>query len=117
MISRTHRFHGHHSLDRVYSRGQTIRDPRISLKSYLNQKSPNFKVAVVVSKKTAKSAVVRNKIRRRIYEIIRVNSNDIIPGQELVFSVYSKEVARLDKAELEGLILSHLKKAKATKAL
>ncbi len=31
----------------------------------------NLHVSVVVSKKVAKSAVVRNKIRRRIYDIVR----------------------------------------------
>jgi ribonuclease P protein component len=66
MLSRTHRFHGYGSLKKVYANGKSVRGGLIGLK-YLAGGSKPYRVAVVVSKKVHKSAVVRNRIRRRLY--------------------------------------------------
>ncbi len=58
-------------------------------------------MAVVVSKKVEKTAVGRNRIRRRIYEALRVNF-DLIPKKtDYVFVVYSKDVLKWKFNELE----------------
>lgn len=59
------------------------------------------RIAVVVSKKVEKTAVGRNRIRRRIYEALRVNF-DLIPRKmDYVFVVYSKDMMRCSFSELE----------------
>ena len=58
-------------------------------------------MAVVVSKKVEKTAVGRNKIRRRIYEVIRKNFELIPKEQDYVFVVFSKEVLDMSFSELE----------------
>lgn len=57
-------------------------------------------MAVVVSKKVAKSAVVRNRIRRRLYEAVRAQKMlDDMPV-DVVFVVQSENLATIDAQEL-----------------
>ena len=71
MISRKHRFHGYGSLRYVYQNGKTVRGPLASLKYVHNPRRDSYRFAIVVSKKVNKSAIVRNRIRRRLFAIIR----------------------------------------------
>lgn len=111
MIDRTHRFQGHSSLRFVYQKGQTIRGPFCSLKFIANQRRRRFRVAVVVSRKVHKSAVVRNRIRRRMYEIVRELAPRITESYDLVFTAYSDQLAEMPAKQLEFAILEKLEKA------
>ena len=62
------------------------------------------RIAVVVSKKVEKSAVRRNKIRRRIYEVLRTNLEAIPKKKDYIFVVYSKDLYSLDYNELEKIV-------------
>ncbi len=62
------------------------------------------RVAVVVSKKVAKSAVSRNRIRRRIYEVVRRNFEDLPKKKDYIFVVFSDKVLSLSFKELERLL-------------
>ena len=104
MLSRANRFHGHNSLNWAYKHGSTIRDPKISLRYASNPRRRSFRAAVVVSRKVNRSAVIRNRIRRRVYECIRPHAGDIKQTLDLIFMVYSDEVASMPTGELEGLI-------------
>ncbi len=111
MLAKKYRFHRQNDVRRVYRDGQSARSKRISLK-YLKQRSAsNNRVAVVVSKKVDKKAVTRNRIRRRVYEIIRNNWSETTPGYDLVFTVYEKSVAALEHEELEAEVRKLLTKA------
>jgi ribonuclease P protein component len=66
MIGRANRFHGYNSLRYVYKHGKTVRGPHMSLRFCPDAKRQDYRLAVVVSKKISKSAVARNRIRRRI---------------------------------------------------
>ena len=62
------------------------------------------RVAVVVSKKVVKTAVGRNRIRRRVYETIR-NNFDLVPKKcDYIFVVYRKEVGTMPYKELVKLL-------------
>jgi len=111
MINRTHRFHGHGSLRYVYQRGELVRAGKLSLKYVLNERRQEYRLAVVVSKKVSKSAVLRNRIRRRIYEIVRHLQADITAPYDLVITVFSEDVRDMPNAELTRLITSQLEKA------
>lgn len=113
MISRAFRFHGHASLKQVYSRGLVVRGQFFSLKYQLHPHRKRYRAAVVVSKKVHKSAVVRNRIRRRLYECIRTTVPSNAPALDLVFVVYSEAVATMPAAELREQVLSQLQKAGA----
>lgn len=110
MLSRTHRFHGYGSLRRTYSNGQTVRGSLISLRYAQRPAGKSYRVAVVVSRKVHKSAVVRNRIRRRVYETIRLS--ELIPQEsDLIFTVFSDRVATMYSSELNDLVNELLNKA------
>ncbi len=104
MIARRHRFHGLTALRFVYGRGQTVRSTHIAIKYLVNPRRHSYRAAVVVSRKTSKSAVVRNRIRRRVYEVIRGLEPDIAQPYDIVVTVFSDQVASLAAEDLrQGL--------------
>lgn len=92
MISRRHRFHGYSSLKNVYKYGATVRGPLFSCRAMQNPKRGSYRLAVVVSKKVNKSAVARNRIRRRLYEAVRHLEADITQPHDIVLAVFSSSV-------------------------
>lgn len=111
MIDRTHRFQGHGSLRFVYQKGQTVRGQYCSLKYILNRRRRKYRIAVVVSRKVHKSAVVRNRIRRRIYEIVRSEAARIQDPYDLVITAYSDQMAEMPADQLRQAIIEKLEKA------
>jgi ribonuclease P protein component len=88
MISKAHRFHGYNSLRFVYNNGKTVRGPLFSVKSALNSRRKSYRVAIVVSRKVHKSAVARNRMRRRLYEIVRSHEDKISEPHDIVLTVF-----------------------------
>ncbi len=111
MINKINRFHGYSSLNWVYRNGKTVRDPKLSLRYSLNTKRHKYRLAVVVSRKISKSAVVRNRIRRRIYEIVRDYQDSITASYDLVFTIHMVELVDMPHPELAALIHSLLSQA------
>lgn len=114
MLARAHRFHGYNALNFAHKQGQVVRGPAISLKYTLNQRRHTYRVAVVVSKKVSKSAVTRNRIRRRVYEAVRTQTAAIHQPYDLIFMVYSEQVATMDAAQLQKNVTELLRKATVT---
>lgn len=111
MIAKAHRFHGYGSLRYVYNRGQVVRGSLCMLKFAENPKRKTWRAAVVVSKKVHKSAVTRNRIRRRIYEIIRLHIPDQGSAYDLVWIIHSPDIATMSHDELTQNIVTQIKKA------
>lgn len=111
MFGRNNRFHGQAGINKVYSSGKTVRGPNITLKYTHNQSDKPFRVAVVVSKKVHKSAVTRNRIRRRIYAQVRHFDKAIPQGTDLVFTAYNESLATMNAEKLASNISDLLKKA------
>lgn len=111
MISVAHRFHGHGSLRYVYQHGQTIRGPLTALKFIKNTKRQKYRLAVVVSKKVSKSAVTRNRIRRRLYEQVRLHQLEITEPYDIVMTVFHEQLATLPADELKRLLRAQLRQA------
>ncbi len=101
----------------MYQRGQIVRGPLVSLRYVRNDRIASYRVAVVVSRKVSKSAVVRNRIRRRLYEIIRKHAAAIVGPYDVVLSVYGEEVATMSHASLQKTLLGQLHKAGIVKNL
>jgi len=111
MLAFKYRFHGHGSLRYVYSNGQAVRSRLVTLKYSRHPKRKSPRVAVVVSKKVYKGAVGRNRIRRRIYEIIRQELPLFHHNQDVVLIVFSSEVLTIPHEELQEAILQLLRSA------
>jgi ribonuclease P protein component len=100
MLSNAFRFHGHGSLRYVYKNGQAVRSHHVTVKYTPNPHRKDSRFAVVVSKKVLKSAVGRNRVRRRIYEIIRNDLPHIKNVSDVVVIVFSAELASMPSEEL-----------------
>ena len=103
MIARRYRFHGYNALNFVYKQGRTARGPACLLRYAANPRRSDCRIAVVVSKKVAKSAVVRNRIRRRLYAAIEARA-EVLPAYDLVFTVLKADVAIVDEKHINAII-------------
>lgn len=112
MIARKNRFHGHGSLRYVYRNGRTVRGPLCAIKFVENPKRTDYRLAVVVSKKVSKSAVVRNRIRRRIYETVRLQAPEMKSPYDIVMTVFSDQIGVISPEDLTKLVFAQLKQAK-----
>ncbi len=111
MITRSNRFHGHGSLRYLYTRGKTVRANQLTVRYIINSRRETWRLAVVVSKKVHKSAIVRNRIRRRLYEIVRNNQNRISKPYDIALIIFSPLLAELEQQKLESIIISSFEKA------
>ena len=103
MLSKKYRFHSRGGVKYVYRHGRTVRTPKLSL-VFVENKRKFTRFAVVVSKKVEKSAVKRNLIRRRVYEVLRLNLDKIPKERDYVFVVFSKDLGRMPFRQLEELL-------------
>lgn len=109
MLALKHRFHGHNSLRPLYQKGSSIYSRNLKL-LWQPAKPDSYKVAIVVSKKIHKSAVVRNRIRRRLYEATRRFYAQEQLGCDLVYVVQNASLATLPAADVQAEVDSLLKK-------
>ena len=100
MISQKFRFHGHASLKYVFTNGVSAHSKLFTIKCVSNPRRETPRVAVIVGKKVFKSAVKRNRIRRRVYEITRPFLASM-PVIDMVISIYSPEVLMATSDELK----------------
>ena len=112
MVPRKHRFHGMNSLRFVYAHGQSSRGPLFVIKSAHNKRRQDYRAAVVVSKKVHKSAVVRNRIRRRLYQALREYEQLITLPYDIVIIVHSERVAEIPSVKLHDQLKQQLKAAR-----
>lgn len=103
MIARRYRFHGFNALNYVYQQGRTARAPMLLLRYAPNSRRQECRVAVVVSKKIHKSAVSRNRIRRRIYGAVEKEVGGW-PAFDLVFTVTDAKVMELNEKDIKNII-------------
>ena len=103
MLAKKYRFHSRGGVKYVYKHGKTLRTSKMSL-TFTENTRGFTRIAVVVSKKVAKSAVKRNRIRRRVYEALRLNL-DLIPKKtDFIFIIYSDDILTMPFKELEQLL-------------
>ncbi len=110
MLSKKYRFHSRGGVQYTYKHGKTIRTPKMSLVHNKNDRGYQ-RFAVTVSKKVSKSAVGRNRIRRRVYEAIRLELPEFTAKRDNIFVVYSKDLSTMDFAELRSIVHSLLKQS------
>lgn len=104
MIASRNRFHGINSLNYVYRNGETIRTKYMAVKYCPNNRRDTYRIAVVVSRKVAKNAPVRNKIRRRIYELFRTQEVGDLKNLDIVVTIFDEGVAVLPAPDLKKVV-------------
>ncbi len=108
MIPYRHRFHGHAGLKYVYKNARVVRGSLFTLKYLSNPRRSTSRFAVVVSKKVLKSAVGRNRIRRRVYELFRANIEHLPHNVDIVCIITSPEVCTMSADDLTQEFLQRL---------
>jgi len=104
MIPFKQRFHGHNSIRYVYKNGQAVRSRLITIKTIKNPHRKDSRIAVVISKKILKSAVRRNRIRRRIYEYIRAELPKINGIYDIAIIITSSELLSMSFEDISKQI-------------
>lgn len=110
MLPKQHRFHGPAGLRWVYSGGRSAYGRYLAIRVREQQDRP-LCVAVVVSRKVHKSAVVRNKIRRRVYEAVR----EVMPpgdGPALVITARDSKLQAIPYTAIRQEIVTLLSKVR-----
>lgn len=110
MLSRQHRFHGYTSLSPVYRHGSTARNQHMLLRYMRNPKRADYRLAIIVSRKVHKSAVMRNRVRRRLYEIVRTGKPITMP-YDIVLTVFSEQIIDMEQKALTRLVTGLMAKA------
>lgn len=99
---------------RVYRHGKSFANHQFVVYWFTRKEVEQFRLGVSVSKKVG-NAVVRNRMRRLVKEIVRHQAADIASGLDIVFIV-RKGALIMDYKELEKSALHVLRKAKLLKA-
>ncbi len=104
MLSKINRFHGHASQKYLYKNGTPVRSHLMVLKYIINPRRKKSRVSVVISKKVHKSAVGRNRIRRRVYELIRHELPQFTGVYDLAVIIVSSEAITVSHPELQAVL-------------
>jgi ribonuclease P protein component len=117
MISRAHRFHGYNSLNHVYRNGVSSRGPLFAIKATSNPRRKSYRAAVVVSRKVSKSAVARNRIRRRLYEALRELEPQITTSFDIVVTVFQDSLLETPSEKLKSQLVDQLRELSIIKSV
>lgn len=96
-------------------RGKTERGEKLSAVWMKNQRG-GTRFGVVISKKVLKSAVGRNRVRRRVYEVIRgwlddqLSANGVVPKIDVLVILYSADFRDMEYTELRDRLIGCLVK-------
>ncbi len=113
MLAKENRFHGSRDIRRLQAAGQKTRSKYLAARSNTQPGRP-FQASIVVSRKVSKSAVVRNRIRRRLYELLRTEHVSVLDGVSLVIMAYDATLAVMPQEELRKELAALLSKARLT---
>lgn len=104
MLAATNRFHGHGSLKYLYKNGTAVRSHWMTIKYIANPRRKTTRVGVVISKKVHKSAVGRNRIRRRVYEILRHELPSFTGVYDITVIIISSEAITATHDDLSSMV-------------
>lgn len=87
----------------------------VTVKTTHNPRRKHSRYAIVISKKVLKSAVGRNRIRRRLYEIVRQQLPLLRSNSDVVILVFSAELLTMEHQQLQQLLTQLFSRAKLYK--
>lgn len=112
MLAKVFRFHGHGSLKYLYSKGTQVRSKHLSIKYVKNERRDVNRCTVIVSKKVSKQAPLRNRIRRRVYEVVQGEWQNLKTPYDIVVTVFDENIATMPAPELTQLVKNLLIQAR-----
>ena len=109
MLNHPARLRNERDIMRVYQKGRGAVNDQMGIKA-VHGPQGETRVAVVVSKKVDKRAVVRNRNRRRVLGILRGQGETYLAGCDIVVTV-RQDLSSLNHAELTTLVVGLLKRS------
>ena len=113
MLSKKNRLKKNKDFNKIFKKGKKINE-EVLLLIILKNNLKETKVGVVINKKVSKKAVIRNKIKRRIYNSIRNKLPEIEKGFDFLIIV-RPEIKEKSFFEINKIINKSLKKTEAIK--
>jgi len=113
MLSAKHRLTKERDFKKINRSGRSFFSSYFRLKYLTNNLSLN-RFAIVVSTKISKKATERNRLKRQIREIIRLNQNKIKIDHDVVVAAQTQALGK-NYQDLEKNLLALLAKAKLLK--
>ena len=110
MLSKINRLKKQKDIERVFKQGEGIREDFLFLK-FVKNNLMTSRFAFIVSLKVSKKAILRNKIKRRLRELVKSRLSKIKKGYDIVLTA----VPGLETKDLRGteeIINKLFKKAK-----
>ena len=98
---------------RVFDRGRFINSDLISVR-FLANRTDDTRVGFIVSKKVSKMAVLRNKVKRMLREIIRENMVRIKKGFDMIITAKSG-ISKVQLEEVTDVLKELLKRSNLIK--
>jgi ribonuclease P protein component len=108
MLPKKHRLTKKDNFDAIHRKGRFFGERFIAIKSLKNNLSYS-RFGFLVGLKVSKKAVVRNKIKRRIRESVKLKLDKIKPGFDIVV-LTKPEITEKDYSEIKKAINSVLEK-------
>jgi ribonuclease P protein component len=91
MLVRRYRLTKRNDFKKVFQRGKKSFGKLFSIRHLVNDLE-NPRIAVVVSNKVSKRAIVRNKIKRRIRAVVKNNLADVSDNYDVIISALPPSV-------------------------
>ncbi|MFH1375471.1 MAG: ribonuclease P protein component [Patescibacteria group bacterium] len=104
MLSGKFRLRKKEEVDLVFHKGKSVSLPEFTFK-FLPNAFGTTRIAVLVGKKLSNKASARNRIRRRLREVARLNLEQLPQGLDLLIIARSLKLREIDFAELTGKFL------------
>ena len=108
MLSRKYKLKKDNDFKEVFKNGRYKEKDFIKIK-FLKNNLEISRFSFIVGLKISKKAVQRNKIKRRLEEIIRLNFKQIITGFDIIIFI-NKEIIEKEYIEIEENLIYLLKK-------
>ena len=108
MLQKANRLKKKNDFEAVFKKGRSFKNSFLVLKTAPN-KLKETRFGLVVSQKISKKAVVRNKVRRRLSEAIRMEINGIKKGRDMVL-IALPGIENKSLLEIKEILASVIKK-------
>lgn len=107
MLAKQYRLKKNKDFELVFKRGKTFDSKLLFLKTIKRNNLKVSRFGLVVGTKISKKATIRNKIKRRLRDVIRKKLEDIKPGFDVIIGakagVVDKNYQEI-KEEFKGLL-------------
>ena len=114
-MNKQYRLAKREDFNKVYRFGKSFANQQLVLYILPRPQRENFRLGVSVSKKIG-NAVVRNRLRRVMKEIIRLHKKSIVITADFIL-IARKPILNLSYTEIENCIIHVLKKASLYKKI